>query len=386
MGTAVRRNESSGGARRPNANDPPEDPADNRDDSPAANPAGDPAIRPSAPAGALENASGPETDPDSDIEDDGDAAVSEPAPIALRFNASECGTRLDKALSVRLPQYSRSRIQQWIEAGNVTVDGAPARTKTTVLGDEHVVIVPQAAPGEQAYTPEALHLDILHEDADIVVVNKPAGLVVHPAAGNWSGTLLNGLLYRYPGIAGVPRAGIVHRLDKDTSGLMVVAKTLVAQTDLVRQLQARTVRREYLALVWGMPLLSGKVDGAIGRHPRDRVKMAVLTSASAKPAVTHFQRIAAGTLDGRPVSLLKCQLETGRTHQIRVHMQSLGFPLVGDVLYGKSHLAAVFNRQALHARRLGLIHPTTGDECEWSAAVPDDFAGLLARAAIAIPD
>jgi len=174
----------------------------------------------------------------------------------------------------------------------------------------------------------------------------------------------------------------VHRLDKETSGLMVVAKTLQAQTDLVRQLQARTVRREYLALVWGTPHVTGKIDAAIGRHPRDRIKMAVSEHITAKPAVTHYQRIATGALDGRAVSLMRCQLETGRTHQIRVHMQSIGFALVGDPLYGKSHLASVFDRQALHAYRLGLSHPASGKSLEWKAAPPNDFADLLARASI----
>jgi len=174
----------------------------------------------------------------------------------------------------------------------------------------------------------------------------------------------------------------VHRLDKETSGLMVVAKTLQAQTDLVRQLQARTVKREYLALVWGLPHVSGKIDAAIGRHARDRIKMAVSSHAGAKPAVTHYERLATGTLDGRPVSLLRCRLETGRTHQIRVHMQSIGFALVGDPLYGKPHLASVFARQALHAQRLGLLHPASGTVCEWHAALPSDFSELLARAGI----
>jgi 23S rRNA pseudouridine1911/1915/1917 synthase len=251
-----------------------------------------------------------------------------------------------------------------------------------VAGDETIVMQPQATPDEQAFKPEPMALPIVHEDNDILVINKPAGLVVHPGAGNWSGTLLNGLLHHLPSIAQVPRAGIVHRLDKDTSGLMVVAKTLEAQTDLVRQLQARSVKREYLALVWGSPLLNGKVDAAIGRHPRDRIKMAVVDNAGAKPALTRFQRLAAGMLDSRPVSLLRCQLETGRTHQIRVHMQALGFPLVGDALYGKPHLAAVFPRQALHAWRLGLIHPRSRQACEWMAPLPEDFAGLIARAGI----
>jgi 23S rRNA pseudouridine1911/1915/1917 synthase len=318
-----------------------------------------------------------------DDADDGDLIAA--APIILKLGDEFCGERLDKVLSRLVTQFSRSRMQQWIESGHVLVDGQPVRSRMTVLGDENITILPQSAPDEHAYTPEAIPLAIEYEDAAIMVINKPAGLVVHPAAGNWSGTLLNGLLHHFPAIAGVPRAGIVHRLDKDTSGLMVVGKTLEAQTDLVRQLQARSVKREYLALVWGSPLLSGKIETSIGRHPRDRIKMAVSENMTAKPAVTHFQRLAVGALDRKPVSLVCCQLETGRTHQIRVHMQSLGFALVGDQLYGKQHLASVFPRQALHARRLGLIHPESGEAMEWSAALPPDFTELLVRAGIAVP-
>ena len=317
--------------------------------------------------------------------DEVEDGLIELSPIFLKLTDADCGERLDKVLSKLVPQYSRSRIQQWIEAGFVTIDGQPARGKATVLGDEDIIILPQAAPEEQAFKPESMDLSIVHEDAAIMVVNKPNGLVVHPAAGNWSGTLLNGLLHHYPAIGGVPRAGIVHRLDKDTSGLMVVAKTLIAQTDLVRQLQARTVKREYLALVWGTPRVAGKIDGSMGRHPRDRIKMTVTENASSKPALTHYERLATGLLDGKPVSLVRCKLETGRTHQIRVHMQSLGFPLVGDALYGKPHLAPFFPRQALHAFRLGLIHPESGKELEWEAPIPDDFAGLLARSAVVVP-
>jgi 23S rRNA pseudouridine1911/1915/1917 synthase len=317
--------------------------------------------------------------------DDGDSMLPDIVPILLKLTPDACGLRLDKVLATLVPQYSRSRLQQWIESGRVTVDGEAARTKMTVFGDENIVILPQAAPEEQAFKPEPMALAIAYEDASIAVIDKPAGLVVHPAAGNWSGTLLNGLLHYIPAIAAVPRAGIVHRLDKETSGLMVVAKTLEAHTDLVRQLQARSVKREYLALVWGTPRIGGKVDAAMGRHPRDRIKMAVLENATAKPAVTHFQRIATGSLDGRPVSLMRCQLETGRTHQIRVHMQSIGFPLVGDTVYGKPHLASAFARQALHAHRLGLIHPVSGESCEWIAPLPEDFTGLIARAGIAEP-
>lgn len=325
--------------------------------------------------------------PDGDWEgtDESETPDSAVSPIELVLTPEVCGVRLDKVLSTLVPQYSRSRLQQWIDGGHVMVDGETAKAKMTMYGDEKVVILPQQAPEEQAFTPEAMDIRIVHEDAALLVIDKRAGLVVHPAAGNWSGTLLNGLLHRLPALAGVPRAGIVHRLDKDTSGLMVVAKTLVAQTDLVRQLQARTVKREYLALVWGTPNVSGRIDASIGRHPRDRIKMAVSENLTAKPAVTHFERLATGSLDGRPVSLMRCQLETGRTHQIRVHMQSIGFALVGDALYGKAHLVPVFPRQALHARRLGLIHPTSGKACEWSSELPPDFADLIARAGIVVP-
>jgi len=322
-----------------------------------------------------------ENDDGDETEDD----LVQSTPISLILSPDACGERLDKVLSKLVPQYSRSRIQQWIEAGFVTVDGQAGRSKTTVLGDEKIVIWPQAADDEKAFEPEPFPLNIVYEDSDILVINKPDGLVVHPAAGNWSGTLLNGLLFHYPAIVGVPRAGIVHRLDKDTSGLMAVAKTLIVQTDLVRQLQARTVKREYLALVWGTPRVAGKIDAAMGRHPRDRIKMAVTENASSKPAVTHYERLGTGLLDGRAVSLMRCQLETGRTHQIRVHMQSLGFPLVGDSLYGKQHLSSVFPRQALHAYRLGLIHPMTGKPMQWEAPLPADFSALLVRSGLAIP-
>ena len=305
--------------------------------------------------------------------------------IELKMRSDVCGERLDKVLSKLVPQYSRSRIQQWIEAGFVTVDGQPARIKLTLLGDEFIVIHPQPAPDERAYVAEELTLDIVYEDDSILVINKPAGLVVHPGAGNWSGTLLNGLLFHRPHLANVPRAGIVHRLDKDTSGLMVVAKTLIAQTELVRQLHARTVKREYAALVWGTPNQSGTVDAAMARHNRDRLKMAVSESLIAKPAITHYQRIASGVLERYPVSLMACQLETGRTHQIRVHMQSLSFPLVGDTLYGKQHLARFFHRQALQARRLGLIHPETGEHMQWEVPLADDFLALLQQAGITLP-
>jgi 23S rRNA pseudouridine1911/1915/1917 synthase len=328
-------------------------------------------------------------DPDFDDEIEPDFAPGEGADlssITLTLTPEACGQRLDKVVAALVPQFSRSRIQLWFDGGHVKVDGKAARGKDTAYGDETVVIEPQSAPEDTAYTAEALDLVIVYEDDDIMVINKPAGLVVHPGAGNWSGTLLNGLLHHAPQLANVPRAGIVHRLDKDTSGLMVVGKTLAAQTDLVRQLQARTVKREYFALVWGTPHLSGTIDSPMGRHQRDRVKMAVSTSLNAKPAITHYERIATGMLDRRPVSLVQCRLETGRTHQIRVHMQSIGFALVGDAVYGKTHLSPVFHRQALQARRLGLTHPAGGEHCEWVVPLAVDFAELIARAGIDEPE
>ena len=320
------------------------------------------------------------TDTDLDELDELSAYTPDLAPLRLNLTAEDCGERLDKAMARHLPQYSRSRLQQWIESGHVTLNGKTVVGKAIVAGDEDILIQPQLVPEDTAFTAEPIALDIVHEDAQILVINKPAGLVVHPAAGNWSGTLLNGLLHHYPPILRVPRAGIVHRLDKDTSGLLVVAKTLEAHTSLVRQLQERTVHREYLALVWGAARIRGRVDAAIGRHPRDRLKMAVLETGNAKPAVTHFERIADGQLDHHRVSLIRCELETGRTHQIRVHLQSIGFPLVGDTVYGKQHLSQFFHRQALHAFRLGLVHPQTGKACEWEAPLPEDFEKLLERA------
>lgn len=319
-------------------------------------------------------------------EEEGDGVVAAGpdalSPLRLTMPHDVCGMRLDRALSALIPAYSRSRIQQWIEAGFVTVDGKPARPKTTLLGDEVVDVTPQSSPEEQPFVPEPVPLQIVWQDRSLIVLDKTAGLVVHPAAGNWSGTLLNGLLYADPALAGVPRAGIVHRLDKDTTGLMVVARSLEAQTDLVRQLQARTVRREYLALVWGKVPRSGTVDAPIGRHARDRLKMAVSASATAKQAVTHYRVVATGAIDSKPVTLLHCRLETGRTHQIRVHLQSLGFPLVGDALYGKPHLARFFPRQALHAFRLGLLHPATREPLSWEAPLPGDMQGLLEAAGL----
>lgn len=327
---------------------------------------------------------------DETLEDAGDFEPSAPAsdlatdlaPLMFTISTDHRGTRLDKVLSQCLPQFSRARLQQWIEQGRVSVDGKPSGVRQIMLGDERIVVSPQPDPSMVSFVAEPIPMTVVHEDDALIVIDKPVGLVVHPAAGNWTGTLLNGLLHQWPALQGVPRAGIVHRLDKDTSGLLVVAKTLSAQTSLVRQLQDRSMSRQYLALVWGQPVSGGRIDAAIARHPRERTRMAVSQSMLAKPAVTHYARLATGTLDGKPVSLLECRLETGRTHQIRVHLQSIGFSLVGDAVYGKSHLAALFPRQALHAERLGLLHPSTGEPCEWHAPLPPDMAGLLKRSGI----
>jgi len=280
------------------------------------------------------------------------------------------GERFDVALARALPQYSRSRLRSWIDAGRVALDGQPAVPTRRVRGGERVVVEAEADPRELAFLPEAIALSIVDEDDSLIVIDKPAGLVVHPGSGNWEGTLANALLHHAPQLAGVPRAGIVHRLDKDTSGLMVVAKTLTAQTALVRQLQARKVTREYVALAAGDIAQGGTVDAPIGRHPTRRTTMAVV--ATGKPARTHYEVIERfGT-----ATLLRCRLETGRTHQIRVHLASLGHPLVGDPTYGRKGPIA-FPRQALHAARLELVHPVTGRPRAWKSPLPQDFTVLL---------
>jgi 23S rRNA pseudouridine1911/1915/1917 synthase len=290
--------------------------------------------------------------------------------------AAMSGLRLDQALAQLLPEYSRNCLQRWIREGRVRVDGAAAQTRQKVWGGETVEVAATMAAAELAQRAEAIALAIVFEDADIIVIDKPAGLVVHPGSGNWQGTMLNALLHHLPQLGQLPRAGIVHRLDKDTSGLLVVAKTLPAQTDLVRQLQARSVKREYLALVRGVVASGGTVDAAIGRHPVQRTRMAIVGGARA--ARTHYrvlERFARATL-------LECSLETGRTHQIRVHMAHLGHPLIGDPVYGGRHGAArgiEFGRQALHAWRLGLLHPVSRLPLHWEAPPPPDFTALLER-------
>jgi 23S rRNA pseudouridine1911/1915/1917 synthase len=292
------------------------------------------------------------------------------------------GLRLDQALSELFPDFSRSRLQTWIKDGSAVVDGAVLSPKHRILGGEQVVL---RAEAEDIASVEGqdIPLGMVYEDDSILIVDKPAGLVVHPAAGHRDGTLQNALLHHCPALAGIPRCGIVHRIDKDTSGLLMAAKTLEAHKSLVDQLQERSVHREYLALVQGAMTGGGMVDEPIGRHGTDRKRFAVREGG--KPAVTHY-RLAERFPNH---TLLRVKLETGRTHQIRVHMAHLHYPLVGDPVYGgrlrlppgaSEHLTATlrdFRRQALHAETLGLEHPKTGDYREWSSPLPDDFATLL---------
>lgn len=294
------------------------------------------------------------------------------------------GLRLDVALQTLLPEHSRSRLQAWVKEGLVTVDAKTSTSKTKVWGGEQVLVRVQTKPEITAFTAEDIPLNVVFEDEHLLVINKPAGMVVHPAAGNWSGTLLNALLFHAPQLKDVPRAGIVHRLDKDTSGLLVVAKTLAAQTNLVRQLQARTVKREYRAIVWGQLWRNGVVDQPIGRDPRSRTKMAI--NRMGKPAITRYEILERFSVQ----TYLRLNLETGRTHQIRVHMQFLKAPIVGDPVYGFRNIVPIramtqtlrdavsqFNRQALHAIKLGLLHPVTSEFVEWQIELADDMKALL---------
>ena len=300
--------------------------------------------------------------------------------IALEIPMEGGGERLDKALASLLPEYSRNRLKSWVEAGAVTVDGKVTKARYILRGGESIKVFPQEMPEQFAFSPEEIPLDVVYEDQSIIVINKPVGLVVHPAAGNWSGTLLNALLFYYPELKNLPRAGIVHRLDKDTSGLMVVARTAEAQTALVRQLQERTVSRRYLAWVWGSTPSQGKVLATVGRDQRDRLKMAAGVSQG-KPDATQYRRLAQGHFQEQATSLLECRLETGRTHQIRVHLESLGFPLVGDPVYRKKMPGIAktlgLERQALHAFALGLEHPVTHQIMAWFQLPPADLMSLM---------
>ncbi|MBA1146232.1 23S rRNA pseudouridine(1911/1915/1917) synthase RluD [Ectothiorhodospiraceae bacterium WFHF3C12] len=294
------------------------------------------------------------------------------------------GERFDRVAAALFPEFSRTRLQSWIRAGQITVNGARCKPREALLGGEIIRVEAALERDDAQVEPEAITLDIVHEDEDLLVINKPAGLVVHPGAGNRAGTLQNALLHHAPETERLPRAGLVHRLDKDTSGLLVVARTLQAHKALVDQLQARSMGREYLALVAGTMTAGGEVDAPIGRDPRERKRMAVREDG--KPAVTGYrveERFPAHTL-------VRCLLQTGRTHQIRVHMAHIRHPLVGDPVYGgrprlpkgaddalRAALSG-FRRQALHAQRLTLTHPRSGESETWAAPLPADMEALLA--------
>ena len=310
---------------------------------------------------------------------------SEPSPaIALRqaqIPDSAAGRRVDQALAELFPEFSRSRLTAWLKAGDITLDGKVPRPRDAVRGGERVEVNATLEPATDS-RPEPIRLSILHEDAHLLVINKPVGLVVHPGAGNPDGTLVNALLHHDPALAVLPRAGIVHRLDKETSGALIVARTLEAHTALVEQLAAREIHRQYEAIVNGTMIAGGTVDAPLDRHPVDRLRRAVREDG--KPAVTHYrvrERYRAHTR-------IECVLETGRTHQIRVHMAHIRHPLVGDSLYGgtlrlpkaagETLVATLrgFRRQALHAERVALSHPITGEALEILAPAPEDLLAL----------
>tara|TARA_Y100001934_G_scaffold37225_2_gene43069 strand:- start:7767 stop:8750 length:984 start_codon:yes stop_codon:yes gene_type:complete len=293
------------------------------------------------------------------------------------------GMRLDQVVADLFPDYSRSKLKEWILAGNVCVNGEPCVVPRQKMTGDEVISVEAEIEQQVVNEAQAIELDIVYEDEDILIINKPADLVVHPGAGNQDGTLLNALLAHVPDIDKVPRAGIVHRLDKDTTGLMVVAKTLPAQTHLVDQLQSRVMSREYEALVNGTMVAGGLVDAPIGRHSTKRTHMAVREMG--KPAVTHYRVIE----KFRAHTHVRLKLETGRTHQIRVHMAYIKHPLVGDPAYGGrlrlpkgssdefANTLRGFNRQALHAAQLSLYHPTTDEWMTWQAPLPQDMVALI---------
>ncbi len=308
----------------------------------------------------------PPVDASAGLPEDGEDDA--PEVRLLQVAPADHGQRLDKFLALGVPEFSRSHLQGLIEAGHVRVDGLPRQTASRRLqAHQQVEVTLMPTAQSLSFRPQALPLDIVFEDDDILVLNKAAGMVVHPAAGNWSGTLLNGLLAHHAGAAALPRAGIVHRLDKDTSGLMVAGKTLRSVTALTRAIAAREVHRQYLAIAQGeMPTVRMEVDAPIGRDPQSRVRMAVL--GSGKPARTDVERLAVA----EGFSAVRCTLHSGRTHQIRVHMASRGLPLVADALYG-GRPALGMARQALHATALAFAHPCSGSPMAWRMPPPCDF-------------
>ncbi|AZY48705.1 RluA family pseudouridine synthase [Bordetella avium] len=310
---------------------------------------------------------------DTDVSAD---ALADDEPLAIFIPPDVPADRLDKVLAGLMPGHSRSRLQGWIEAGHVLVNGQAAKVRQPVGPGDVLTVWEQPAPESLAFSPEPVDFDVIDSSSDWIVVNKPAGLVTHPGAGNWTGTLLNGLLHRFPELSRVARAGIVHRLDKDTSGLMVVARNELAQTHLVRQLQARSMGREYLALAHGWLAGAGTVDRPIGRDARVPVRMSVERPIAAKPAITHYLPQRRGEAqEGERVTEVICRLETGRTHQIRVHLASLGHPLLADTIYGGRALAGA-TRQMLHARALHFDDPGGRGEVTFEAALPPDMQAV----------
>lgn len=312
-----------------------------------------------------------------------DKTMSDSQSLQLEIPPHLAGQRLDQALAELLPDYSRARLQGWIKAGKVQIDGKDCRPRDKLRGGEKVAVQVEHEV-QVTWEAEAIPLDIVYEDESVIVVNKPAGMVVHPAVGNYSGTLVNALLHHDASLEEVPRAGIIHRLDKDTSGLLVVARTLAAHHSLIKQLQARTVKREYEAVVTGVMTAGGTVEAAMGRHPVHRTRMAVVAHGG-KEAITHYRVLERY----RAHTHIRVRLETGRTHQIRVHMAHIRYPIVGDPVYGgrlrlpvqSSEVFAetlrTFTRQALHAAQLGFDHPQTGEPVEWAVPLPADMQHLL---------
>lgn len=304
-------------------------------------------------------------------------AGAEEPDYLVEVDETQSGARIDRVLAQAIPSLSRSRLQVWIADGLVSIDDRPVKNAShRVQAGDQIAVFAAEAPEAMAFSPEAMALEVIHQDADVFVINKPAGLVVHPAAGNWSGTLLNGLLHLDAQLARVPRAGIVHRLDRDTSGLMVVARSLPAQASLVEQIKQRAVHRRYIAFTHRAPTPgAGTIDQPIGRDPRNRLRMAVV--AGGKPAVTHY-RLVAREAEGT-TARIHCSLETGRTHQIRVHLAAVSCPLVGDALYGGRPINVEgerVERQALHAARLAFDSPGTSARLSFSAPLPADLAHL----------
>ena len=303
------------------------------------------------------------------------------AALSAAVPAEIAGARIDIALAKLFPQYSRNRLQVWLKSGHVLVDGRHPAPSARTIGGEKIELTAQPAADVAKPRAQRMPLAIVFEDADLIVIDKPAGLIVHPGAGNPDRTLLNGLLAHAPALRKVPRAGIVHRLDKDTSGLLVVAKNLTAQARLAEQLAARTVKRGYLAVVHGEPPARGTIDAPIGRDPRMRTRMAV--TAGGREARTNYKVLERF---GK-AALLECRLETGRTHQIRVHLQHIKCPVVGDTVYRRgARNGVLFGRQALHAAALELSHPRTGKHMRWAAPLPDDMKKLVAALRRENPD